>query len=252
MFVDSHTHLDHYQCNEIERAINQINKEKIITINNSMDVPSYIKNLKISKNSKYIIPTFGIHPWNAPKYVDKLQEIKKFIDKTSIIGEIGLDFCWVQDKNEYEAQRKILRFFLEKAKQQNKIINLHTKGAEKEILELLNKYEIEKAIIHWYSGSIDILNSMIERNFYFTIGVEVTYSDKIKKIAEKIPLDRLLTETDGPGAEEWLTHKRGMPILIKNVIKDLADIKKIPLESMNNIVIENFKRIIPKNILNGL
>jgi TatD DNase family protein len=136
MLVDAHTHLDHHTSDEIYDVINEINKKKIISISNSMDIPSYIKNLDISKKSKFIIPTFGIHPWNAPEYSDRLEEMEDFIDKTPMIGEIGLDFHWVQDRGQYEDQRKILKFFLQKAKEQNKIVNLHTKGAEQEILDV--------------------------------------------------------------------------------------------------------------------
>lgn len=241
MLVDAHTHLDHYKSHEIYNVINEINKRKIISISNSMDIPSYIKNLDISKKSKFIIPTFGIHPWNALEYSDRLEEMEDFIDKTPMIGEIGLDFHWVEDRGQYEAQRKVLKFFLQKAKEQNKIVNLHTKGAEQEILDLLNEYKIERAIIHWYSGSKEVLRKMISKNYYFTVGVEVLYSEKVKNIAKEIPINRLFTETDGPEAEEWLTGNRGTPLLLERVASNLSEIKEISLQEVKGIVLENFR-----------
>lgn len=64
MYIDSHTHLDFFEDN-IEIAIKEINKNRILTLANSMDVESYIKNKEYSKKSKYIKPCFGIHPWKA-------------------------------------------------------------------------------------------------------------------------------------------------------------------------------------------
>lgn len=249
MLVDAHTHLDHHKSYEINDVISEINRKKIISISNAMDIPSYIKNLDISKESKFIIPTFGIHPWNAPAYLDRLEEMEDFIDKTPMIGEIGLDFHWVEDRGQYEAQRKILNFFLQKAKEQNKIVNLHTKGAEQEILDLLNEYKIEKAIIHWYSGPKDILREMINNNYYFTVGVEVLYSEKIRNIAKEIPINRLLTETDGPGAGEWLTGNRGMPLLVERVASNLSEIKGISLQEVKGMVLENFRLLVNENDL---
>ncbi|MCY6372004.1 TatD family hydrolase [Clostridium ganghwense] len=252
MFIEAHTHLDHYKHNELKRAIKEIDDKNIITINNSMDIPSYIKNIEISRKSKFIIPTFGIHPWNAAKYVDRLDAIEEYIYKTPMIGEIGLDFYWVKDKAQFGAQRKVLSFFLQKAKEQNKVVNLHTKGAEQEILDLLDEYKIENAIIHWYSGPKDILKNMICRNYYFTLGVEISYSDKITAIAQEIPLNRLLTETDGPGAEEWISGKRGMPILIEKVVSNLSEIKGISKEEIKQIVFENFNTLVyEKDLLKG-
>ncbi|WMJ80227.1 TatD family hydrolase [Clostridium sp. MB40-C1] len=241
MFIDAHSHLEHYNSEEIDKVLEQINNEKIITISNSMDISSYMENLNISGKSDFIIPTFGVHPWNAFKYSDKLNEIEKFIYETPIVGEVGLDFYWVEDKTQFDSQIKVFKFFLEKAKEQNKIINIHTKGAEGEVLYLLERYNIERAIIHWYSGPKDILFKMIERGYYFTVGVEIFYSDKIKSIAKNIPINRILTETDGPSSQEWLVGERGMPIDIDRVIQNLSEIKQVDYLEMKNIVFKNLK-----------
>ena len=104
--------------------------------------------------------------------------------------------------------------------EQNKFVNLHTKAGEKEILDLLEKYDVRRAIIHWYSGPMDILRAMIDFGCYFTIGVEVLYSDYIKSIAKAVPDHLLLTETDNPGALRWLkkNDEVGMPAAIKDVV----------------------------------
>jgi len=131
------------------------------------------------------------------------------------------------------------------AAEQNKFVNLHTKAGEKEILDLLEKYDAKRAIIHWYSGPMDILHAMIQYGCYFTIGVEVLYSDYIKEIAKAVPDHLLLTETDNPGALRWLkkNDEVGMPTAIKNVVNALADLRQSTPEEIESLVQANFSRL---------
>jgi TatD DNase family protein len=79
---------------------------------------------------------------------------------------------------------------------------------------------------------------------YFTIGVELLYSDHIKALARQIPLERLLTETDNPGGYRWLTGEIGMPTMIKSVIKSLAEVKNTTAENITQNVQDNFIQLI--------
>ncbi len=134
--------------------------------------------------------------------------------------------------------------FLAAAREQNKIVNLHTKGAEREILDMLSAYEIEKAIIHWYSGPLDILKTMLDRGWHFTIGVEVMRSEHIRTIARLVPVGQLLTETDNPGGQKWLIGSLGMPGLVLNIVREISKIKKVRPEELAQVIEENFARLI--------
>src|SRR5262245_60068378 len=102
-----------------------------------MDLPSYHRNVEIAKHSALIIPIFGIHPWNASEYEDRLAALCPMIEESPAIGEIGLDFYWVKDISKYAAQLKVFEFFLSAAEERKKLVNIHTKGAEREALDLL-------------------------------------------------------------------------------------------------------------------
>jgi TatD DNase family protein len=243
MLIDAHAHLDRYE-DTLELVLAEINKHSIFTISTSMDRPSFERNLKIAERCDLVLPAFGIHPWNAPEYVDKLEELRDALDKSPIIGEIGLDHHFIEDTSQYAAQYKVFEFFLLAAKEQNKIVNLHTKGAEREILNRLIQYDIQHAIIHWYSGPFEAFNDLLDKGAYFTIGVELLYSDHIKALARQIPFERLLTETDNPGGYRWLTGEIGMPSMITNVINSLAEVKHTTAEYIIEIVQDNFIRLI--------
>lgn len=246
MYIDFHNHIDFYKDKEIDSVINCINLNKIKIIACSMDEESYLKNIEISKKSDYIVPIFGIHPWRVKNNID-IDKFEYYIKNTPLIGEIGLDFHWIEDKDTYPHQIKVFEFFLQSAKKYDKYINIHTKGCEELILNLLKKYDISsQSIIHWYSGDKDTLKKLIDAKCYFTGSVDLGYIKHSKDIIKEIPTNKLLAETDGPTALQWVNGTYGMPDEIKNVYKNICAIK--------NLDIEEYKynaQIIMTNIINN-
>ena len=246
MYIDFHNHIDFYKDEEIDSVINCINLNNIKIIACSMDEESYLKNIEISKKSDYIVPIFGIHPWRVKNNID-VDKFEYYIKNTPLIGEIGLDFHWIEDKDTYPHQIKVFEFFLQSAKKYDKYINIHTKGCEELILNLLKKYDISsQSIIHWYSGDKDTLKKLIDAKCYFTGSVDLGYIKHSKDIIKEIPANKLLAETDGPTALQWVNGTYGMPDEIKNVYKNICEIK--------NLDIEEYKynaQIIMTNIINN-
>jgi TatD DNase family protein len=224
MLIDAHCHLDRYREN-LAYALEQIKQYRIFTMSNSMDLPSYKQNVKIATTSDLILPVFGIHPWNASEYVGCLNDLDWAITESPMLGEIGLDYYFVSETSRYDDQRKVFEHFLKAVSRQRKIVIVHTKGAESETFQLLKKYNTDRVVIHWYSGPWHVLKAMAEHGFYFTIGVEVLFSQHIQDIARSLPAELMLTETDNPGGKESLTGTIGTPLLIKDIIAKLAEIR---------------------------
>ena len=243
MLIDVHSHLDRYG-ESLEAALAQVRRERILTVSNSMDLPSYSQNVEIGRRCAFVLPCFGVHPWNAPIYVDRLADLDGALEETPIVGEIGLDHHFVRDVSHYPAQRTVFEYCLSAARDHEKIVVLHTKGAEEEILELLDQYRIERAVVHWYSGPQNILKKLISRGTYFTIGIEVIYSEDIRFLARRLPSDRLLTETDNPGGPKSFTGTPGMPVLLKDVITTLAHVRKLTVGDLIQMVEANFVQLI--------
>jgi TatD DNase family protein len=246
MLIDAHVHIDKYG-EDLNRALQEIRAHEVFTIAVAMDVPSYRRSLEISDECSLVLPTFGIHPRRAPEYVDRLSELNPFIEQSPAIGEIGLDFHWVKESSQYPAQLKVLEYFLAAAREQSKMVNLHTKGAEQKILNLLERYDIQRAIVHWYSGPLDILRALVQFGAYFTVGVEVSYSETIQAIAREIPDHLLLTETDNPGGLKWLKGVAGMPKDVQNVLNAVARVRKTSPETMAQTIHANFLRMINRD-----
>jgi TatD DNase family protein len=161
-----------------------------------------------------------------------------------MLGEIGLDYHFVRKESRYGAQRRVFEYFLAAARDQGKIVNLHTKGAEADVLDSLDRHKVTRTIVHWYSGPMDILREMVARGMYFTIGVEIMHSNLIRTIAAEIPCELLLTETDNPGGLKWLTGSVGLPAAVKDVVRHLSEIRNFTPDGITKTVHANFKRLI--------
>jgi len=242
MLIDAHAHLDRYG-DALESALREIQEHRIFTIGTSMDLASYERNLEIAEMCDLVLPTFGVHPKNAPQYAGRLGELSDAIERSPAIGEIGLDFHWVKDSAQYPAQIKVLEYFLAAAREQNKIVNLHTKGAEKEILDLLERYGTRRAIVHWYSGPLDLFRALVDYGAYFTVGVEVIFSAHIRTLAQKLPEAQLLTETDNPGGLHWLNGEVGMPQVLAEVVHTIAGLRGSGPDAIRETVEANFLRL---------
>jgi TatD DNase family protein len=246
MLIDAHAHLDRYvdPVNRLDDAMDEIERHGILTVANAMDLPAYERTVEIAGDCDLAVPIFGVHPWRAPQYADRLDDLRQPTARSAMLGEIGLDHGFVEDENAYPAQRKVLEFFLAAASEQDKVVHLHTKGAEAEVLELLDRYEVRRALVHWYSGPLDLLQDFVARGVYLTVGVEVLYSDHIVTIAREVPPDLLLTETDNPGGPRQYIGGWGMPSLICDVVRGLAEVRGISEDALVDAVQANFLRLI--------
>lgn len=225
MLIDAHAHLDKYGDDDLDEVLSEIQRRRILTMSVSVDPESFASAESIALESSLVIPAFGIHPEQAPSFVDSVESMHDLIDRSPMIGEIGLDHRFVTDESQYEAQRQVFAAFLERARAHSKVVNVHCAGAERETLDMLASYRIERAIIHWYSGPLDVLFDMISAGYLFTVGVEVQHSAHVQQIARAIPAAQLLTETDNPGGLEWLTGEVGRPSHIPVVLEELGRLR---------------------------
>jgi TatD DNase family protein len=243
VYVDAHAHLDRYG-DELGEALAEIERDRLFTVSVSMDPPSYRANVEIAAACELVVPTFGVHPWNAPAHAGRLGELREPAAESAMLGEVGLDFRFVDDASAYPAQREVFEFFLQAAAEQHKIVNLHTSGAEEEVLALLRRYDVRRVVVHWYSGPLDLLDEFVAEGAYFTVGVEVLHSEHIREIARRLPAERLLTETDNPGGAEWLTGSPGRPSLIKDVFAGIAEARGVGAEDVAALARDNFADLI--------
>jgi TatD DNase family protein len=139
----------------------------------------------------------GLHPLAAESHARELPEFEAALSLTSFVGEIGLDLSR-HGKATAERQLQSFRQVAALLALAPKFVSLHSRGAEREVLEILAEHRVERAVFHWYSGSVGVLDGVLEAGHSLSVNPAMTLSAKGKEIIKRLPRDRVLTETDGP------------------------------------------------------
>lgn len=195
MIIDTHCHFDMMPNPEGYISAKEKAGDIVIGMTN---LPSHFKMGQSHLiGYKHIRLALGLHPLLAAEDRKELTLFKRLVDQTSYIGEIGLDYSTegIATKNE---QISVLREVLATIKGKKKIVSVHSRNAEKELLDMLCEFEIKNVIFHWYSGPVDLIPAIIERGFYFSINESMCRSKNGQSIIGKIPREKILTETDAP------------------------------------------------------
>lgn len=199
MLIDTHCHFDMMPNPEVYISQKERAGDIVIGMTN---LPSHFQmGQPHLKGYKHIRLALGIHPLLAADNKNQVALFKSLTDQTSYIGEVGLDFSreGIATKDEQVA---VLRDVLSSIQGKKKIVSVHSRKAEKELLSLLCEYDIKNVIFHWYSGPIDIIPSILEKGFYFSVNEAMCLSKNGQSIVQSIPRDRILTETDAPYNEK--------------------------------------------------
>ena len=246
--IDSHCHLDQeplYQnLNDVILRSKDAGITKLLTICTNLDSFENIK--KIINLDPIIYGTFGIHPHDADKNLiskDKIIENFKHSKKIIGIGETGLDFYYNNsDKNN---QIKSFINHIEACLDLKKTLIVHSRNAEVETFDILNKYKNTdiRILMHCFTGSKNFAKKLLDLNSYFSASGIITFknSSELRETFSLIPNERIIIETDSPFlAPIPMRGKKNEPSFIKYTLEKLAEIKKLTLEKMDKTTTKNF------------
>ena len=178
--VDTHCHINFFK-NAGDIAL-ECEKRKVHTIYVTTLPSQFDETFKYVKSLKYIYPSLGFHCLESNYNLEKEKEIfLKHVKNTKFIGEIGLDFSKRAVKSK-EEQMELFEFVLQNISTNESILNIHSSSAEDEVLDMLVKYNVKKAIFHWYSGKIGALNNILDCGYYFSINEFMSKSKKGQNI----------------------------------------------------------------------
>jgi len=247
MLIDSHAHLEmsDYDADRdavIKRALDQ-GIEKIITI--GIGMKECEQALALARAYPFIYAALGLHPHNAKRDSSRLFDFIKERagnEKVVALGEMGLDFY----KN-WSPQQDQIRCFHEQlslARELKLPVIIHDRDAHAETVAILKEEQARDigGVIHCFSGDYRMASECIDMGFYISIPGTVTFKNAatLHEMVKKLPLERLLIETDAP----FLTPhpfrgKRNEPAYVRYVADKIAEIKKLPLEEVARATTEN-------------
>lgn len=236
----------------VDEALKNCDDENVIIIVPSYDDKSIIEVDELVKKYPKTYGYVGIFPEEVKCFTDKtlsnMENIIKNNDRIIGIGEIGLDYYW--DKSFVDLQKEVFIKQIDFANQMNLAINVHCREAYFDTLNILKEYnKNSKVIMHCFSGSLEFAKECIKQGIYISIGGVVTFKNaiKVKEVAQNIPLEYLLLETDDP----YLTPvpyrgKENQPSYVKYVAQEIASLRGATFEEIANATTQNAKSIFPQ------
>ncbi len=260
LLVDVHAHINHERFkNDLDEVIERAKNAGVkAIICNGVNSATNKEVLKLAQKYGIVKSSLGIYPIDALNIklphldevgltkdeeldVDKeLKFIEKNKDKIIAIGEVGLDFKYLK---EYEQkQRENFQKIIDLAKKIDKPLIVHSRSAEAQVLEMLEKNEIKKVVLHSFGGRKNLIKKGAELGYYFSIPPVVKRLQHFEIVISLVPLTQLLTETDAP----WLSpdpERRNEPAFVIESIKKIAEIKKMTIEEVANNVFMNYQQL---------
>lgn len=233
--IDTHCHLDLYP--DPMQVARECEDAGIITIGMT-NLPSHFElGVKHLTGFRKVRLALGFHPLRAESHSKEFDIFVRNINNTSYIGEVGLDFS-LEGLSSKTIQLEYFEKVLHEIKGKKKIVSLHSRKAEKEVFQLISKYQIKNAIFHWYTGPLKLIESIVEAGFYFSINPAMIHSIRGRKLIERIPINRILTESDGP----FVTVKNNIikPADIACVLEYLANLWQISYIEVERLISRNF------------
>lgn len=250
MFIDSHCHINFPELASnlddlLEKMIfNQVTKALCV----SVDLTKLPEILSLTDRYDNIYASVGVHPDYELKVEPSQSELVNLAmhPKVIAIGETGLDYYRLQ--GDLEWQRNRFRTHIRAAKECNKPLIIHTRSASVDTLRIMKEENAAKTggVMHCFTESLDVALAAIDMNFYISFSGIVTFkkATELKEVAKRIPIDRMLIETDSPYlAPVPFRGKVNQPAYVKHVAEEIAKIRGISVEEVGEVTSANFHKL---------
>lgn len=248
MIFDTHCHLNHVdlynRLDEVLESAKKVGVEKILVV--GWDKASSLKAIELAEQYEFIYAAIGFHPTELEGVTEKdFDEVMSYVDhpKVVAIGEIGLDYHWVKDPGLRNLQKQWFIKQINFANLHQKPISVHNREAFEDCLNILKEHPpIYSGVMHCYSGSVELLNEVLKLNMYIGLDGPLTFTNAKtpKEVCEKVPLDRLLLETDSPYlAPHPLRGTINEPKNIALVLDEVTRIKGLSKKHISDVIFKN-------------
>ncbi|MEM1565927.1 MAG: TatD family hydrolase [Candidatus Bathyarchaeia archaeon] len=248
-YVDAHIHLsDEEYVEKIDDILSEAKKFNVVAlVSNSMDLGTSIRSLELATRHEGVYAALGIHPWTVNDLTEaQLRQTCEFILKQKqnksvvAIGEVGLDYKY---QKIWDKQLKVFDEMLRLAEKMERPVIIHSRGTTAKIVDMLPSYQLKKVLLHWFSNPISALSKAIDSGYYISEGPPAAYSEGIREVIRRVPLENLLTETDGPVRyyKSPFDGRLTSPAFLPAVVNAIAEVKRKTVVEVAEQMLKNFE-----------
>jgi len=247
MLIDSHCHLDFPDlANNIDEILeNMKNNEVTHALCVSVNLEDFPRLLLLAEGYQNLYASVGVHPDYEDLTEPKSEELVSLAKNPKVIaiGETGLDYSRI--KGDLEWQRNRFREHIRAARECNKPLIIHTREAAADTLSIMAEEGADQigGVMHCFTESWEVAQKAMEMNFYISFSGIVTFKNaaNLKETAKKIPLERMLIETDSPYlAPVPFRGKTNQPAYVRHVAEEIASLRNISLNEVAESTTKNF------------
>lgn len=239
--IDMHCHLDLYK-NPME-LLPEVQRRCKYVLAVTTSPRAWKKTRQVFAEVNCVEVALGLHPEIFSSKMNEIDMLLSNICYCKCIGEVGIDGS-EQYKSSFLAQKDLFREIVQTAEKcGGKIISIHSRNAAKDVLDII-EYNIVASvpILHWFSGNVRDIERANMLDCWFSISPTMLSSKKGRNLVSKLPLSRILPETDGP-----FTEKRGVPYMpweSYEIIDTLKEIFHLNAAQIENELLSNYRRLI--------
>ena len=250
MLFDTHAHMDDNAfAIDREQLLSSLPSQGIgLLMNPGCSLASSRNAVKLAREYDYIYAAVGSHPAAADEVNEAvLEEYRTLVaqnPKIKAIGEIGLDYHYEDIPR--EIQKKAFRAQMALAAELHLPAIVHEREAHEDGLAIVDEFPEVTGVFHCYSGSVEMAKELIKRGWYIGFTGVLTFKNakKALKVAETIPLERIVLETDCPYmSPEPFRGRSNDPGKLYRMAQALAQLRNLPEEEIQRITLENGKRL---------
>ncbi|MDS7598412.1 Qat anti-phage system TatD family nuclease QatD [Agrobacterium tumefaciens] len=200
--VDFHCHLDLYP--DFEALVRECDSKEIYTLAVTTTPRAWPRNHELASKTKHVRAALGLHPQLVHSHGSDIAMWEGLLDQSSYVGEVGLDAGPQYYKSLPEQTRVFERILKGCSKQGGKVLSIHAVRATSTVLDMAEEHldlEDNTMVMHWFTGTLAEARRAVEMGCYFSINARMLRSSKANALFRVIPIERMLTETDGPFTE---------------------------------------------------
>lgn len=252
--VDSHCHLDRIDLAKENISFAQLMQnatdaqvQHLLCVAISMD--QFPDMLAAAKDYEQVSFSCGVHPLHVGEdknyRLEQLQQLAQQ-DRVVAIGETGLDYYYSKDS--VAEQQAAFAHHIDVANALDKPLIVHTRDARKDTIDILTANQADKCsgVLHCFTENWEMAKAALDINFYISISGIVTFKNavELQDVVRKLPMDRLLIETDSPYLAPVPNRgKQNQPAYVKHVAEFIAGLKGVSVEEVAEVTTNNFKTL---------
>lgn len=241
--VDFHCHLDLYPDHAL--AVQETETAGVFTLAVTTTPRAWPRNHELAQRTKHVRAALGLHPQLVAEHENEIELWDRHLAETRYVGEVGLD-AGPRFFKSLDAQKRVFQHVLQQCAQAGgKIITVHSIRSAKAVLDLVETHlppERGRIILHWFTGTKSEAKRALELGCYFSINAGMLGNERHAPMVQAIPLDRMLTETDGPFTRTG--DRPSQPADVVGVVEGLSRFHGLPSSEVASLIRDNLRALL--------